>query len=176
MEPWVVPALTVGAGFVGGLFGTYVSKRGEIHAVHRELEKVVAQNTAITKATEEIRAKISDEVLTRQRHRDLKREAVFDALKYLSYLGSDLEKYIVINNINPDHEKSAELFEQMESARRDFANARNIAMIFCAPELVLRFTDIESLMVTANVRALEGEYDAAMEIARQVNSEIVLLI
>jgi hypothetical protein len=59
---WLFPALTALGGLLGGLVGGYFSKRGEIRAIHRELDKVVEQNKEITKATEQIKADIENEI------------------------------------------------------------------------------------------------------------------
>jgi hypothetical protein len=91
MEPWIVPVLTVGASFLGGLFGGYISKRGEIHAVHKELDKVVAQTTAITKATEEIK----DTLLTKAWARDIRKEVSFEAIKTMGKLNDRVTDFMV---------------------------------------------------------------------------------
>lgn len=72
METWVSPVLALLGGLAGGVFGSYFSKRGEIRGIHRELDRVIEQNTAITAATEEIKAKISNE----QREWQFKKEIV----------------------------------------------------------------------------------------------------
>jgi len=111
MEPWIAPALTVGASFLGGLFGGYISKRGEIHAVHKELDKVVVQTTATTKAAEEIKAKISDEVLTRQRNRDVKRGVIFELAKELSALQFNVTRYSAAKTIVQEWKDGASVSE-----------------------------------------------------------------
>lgn len=63
-------------GAIGGVFGTYFSKRGEIRAIHRDLDRVVEQNKALTKAAEDIKSEISKEA----RAWEIKKDAAFEAL------------------------------------------------------------------------------------------------
>lgn len=76
-------AIFISLSFLLGLFATslksYVSKKGENLATKED----VAELTRIAK---EIEAKVSDEVWSRQRRWELKREAAFEALKELGTL------------------------------------------------------------------------------------------
>lgn len=85
---WLLPSLSLLGGILGGLFGGYWSKRGEIRAVHAELGKLVEQNKAITVATEEIKASMSTEAW----RRDIKKDACYGLLRQLQPIGRAMSK------------------------------------------------------------------------------------
>ena len=83
MEPflaWIITAAIAGA---GAYFGSYLKQKGENVATHEDLDKLVNQMTAITQATKAIEAKISNEIWERQKQWEIKKEAVFEALREL---------------------------------------------------------------------------------------------
>jgi hypothetical protein len=59
----------------------YAGKKGETLATHEDIEKIVAQVQAVTQATKEIEAKISDQSWSRQRLVSLKTEKAFEMMK-----------------------------------------------------------------------------------------------
>ena len=68
---WVLSLIL--ALFIGGFWKSYMAKKGENLATHEDIDKLVEQVSAVTKATKDIEAKISSEVWDRQRRWDLKR-------------------------------------------------------------------------------------------------------
>ena len=79
---WALSTLV--AAFIGFYLGSYLKKKGENLATHEDITKLVDQASAVTTATKEIEAKISDEVWARQRKWEVRRDAVFEALKELA--------------------------------------------------------------------------------------------
>jgi hypothetical protein len=59
-------------------------KRARIKAIHEDISKLVDQVQAVTQATKEIEAKISDQVWNRQKQWELKREVIFEATRALA--------------------------------------------------------------------------------------------
>lgn len=137
MEPWISPTLTLLAGLVGGFFGSYVSKRGEIRAIHRELGKVVEQNAAITKVTEEIKASIS----TKAWARDIRKEAAFEALKALAKVDSDLSMFLA-THIKRDGEfiiespMRTDASNQFQADYDVFVRAYLLASVACGQDII----------------------------------------
>lgn len=64
----------------------YLNKKGENLATHEDINKLVDQVSAVTSATKEIEAKISNAVWDRQKLWELKREILFDAIRRLAEL------------------------------------------------------------------------------------------
>jgi hypothetical protein len=79
----LLPLLSFAGGLAGGVFGGYISKRGEIRAVHAELTTVVAQNVAITTATEQIKSQTSTAAVFKQQKWSAKKDAIIEAVKEL---------------------------------------------------------------------------------------------
>jgi hypothetical protein len=75
--------LTALASGAGAYFGSYLKKKGENLATHEDIDKLLEQVSAVTKTTKEIEAKISDDVWSRQKHWELKRDVLFDVAKGL---------------------------------------------------------------------------------------------
>lgn len=57
---WLLVSLL--GSFGGAWLGAYFKKKGENYATHEDLGKLVKQMEAVTTATKQIEAKISDEV------------------------------------------------------------------------------------------------------------------
>jgi uncharacterized protein (UPF0303 family) len=79
---WVVSVLA--ALFVGGFAMSYMRKKGEHLATHEDIEKLVEQVQAVTKATKEIEATISNDLWNRRKKWEMKKEALFEVTKELS--------------------------------------------------------------------------------------------
>lgn len=85
---FIIGAAILVLGFlVGAVFRPYLTgysaKKGENLATHEDIDKLVEQMTAVTQATKQIEAKISDEVWNRQRQWEMKREAIAGAIQAL---------------------------------------------------------------------------------------------
>lgn len=78
--------VTLVGSFGGAWFGAYFKKKGENFATHEDIDKLVDQVKAVTTATKQIEAKISDEVWDRQKRWEVKRDALIDGVKKLSAL------------------------------------------------------------------------------------------
>jgi hypothetical protein len=64
------------AGGAGAYLGSYLKKKGENLATHEDIDKLVDQVKAVTKATKEIEAKISDDVWSRQKRWEVQQAAL----------------------------------------------------------------------------------------------------
>ncbi|WP_058186695.1 hypothetical protein [Terracidiphilus gabretensis] len=72
-----VPAISLIAAGIGGYFGAYLKQKGENLATKEDIAQ-------ITRAQEEIKAKISDDIWDRQKQWELKRDVVFDVIRALA--------------------------------------------------------------------------------------------
>jgi hypothetical protein len=68
----------------GAYLGSYLKKKGENFATHEDIGKLVEQMKAVTHATKEIEAKISDDVWARQRRWELRRDIMLQAMDELT--------------------------------------------------------------------------------------------
>ena len=119
MEAYIVPGLKILIGVLIGYLAGYAKKKGENLATHEDLEKVVEQMSAVTKATKAIEAKISSDVWDRQKRWELKRDVLFEATKRLA----DIEDALV----SLDSVLQVERKEQKESLA--WAESKNERMM-----------------------------------------------
>jgi hypothetical protein len=93
METLTVWGLTtLVAAFIGSFLGGYLKKKGENLVTHEDVDKLVAEMEAVTQATKEIEARISNEVWERQKRWEVKREAIFEAMKNLATIDDEMMK------------------------------------------------------------------------------------
>src|ERR1035441_911342 len=87
---FILWAIGVLIGLFLGYLMAYSRKKGENLATHEDIGKLVDQVRAVTTATKEIEEKISNEMWDRQRRWELKRDAVFEAVKQLCVMDDAL--------------------------------------------------------------------------------------
>jgi hypothetical protein len=68
----------------GAYFGAYLKQKGKNLATHEDIDKLLKEVRATTQATKEIEAKISNEMWNRQKHWELRREVLFEALRRIT--------------------------------------------------------------------------------------------
>jgi hypothetical protein len=81
---------TTAGGWLGAFLGAYFKKKGENLATHEDINLLVHQVQAVTTATQEIEAKISNEVWSRQRRWELRRDIMLQVVDGLSDASGDL--------------------------------------------------------------------------------------
>ena len=89
VEPWKLALLCLFAG-AGAYLGSYLRKKGENLATHEDINNLVTQVRAVTTATKEIEAKISEATWDTQKRWELKREVLFEAMKQTAILKDKL--------------------------------------------------------------------------------------
>ena len=74
----------------GAFLGSYLRKKGENKAIHEDIGKLVDQMKAVTQATKEIEAKISDDVWARQRRWELRRDILLQTMDEIANMQGPL--------------------------------------------------------------------------------------
>ena len=74
---------TLVSAFVGSYLASYLKKKGENLATHEDIDKLVDQVRAVTTATKEIEERIESSVWSKQRHWEMKRDALFATVQAL---------------------------------------------------------------------------------------------
>jgi hypothetical protein len=80
-DPLTAGVVALVSAFCGSYLGAYLKKKGENLATQEDINNLVAQVQAVTTATKEIEAKISNDMWSRQKRWELKREALFEMAK-----------------------------------------------------------------------------------------------
>src|ERR1700693_4825413 len=81
---WALALVSFLSGGAGAYLGGYLKKKGEYLATHEDINRLVDQVSAVTKATKEIEAKISNEVWERQTRWEVQKGAILDTLRDLA--------------------------------------------------------------------------------------------
>jgi hypothetical protein len=74
---------TLVSAFVGSYLASYLKKKGENLATHEDIDKLVDQVRAVTTATKEIEERIENSIWSKQRHWEMKRDALFASVQAL---------------------------------------------------------------------------------------------
>lgn len=172
MEQYVIAALTFVVGlFTGSFFPSYMKKKGENLATHEDIDKLVEQMQAVTQATKEIEAKISNDMWDRQRRWEIKKDALFEALKELADLEASVNPLIVTHtkhsalDASPQFllDKKDKAMNAYQEASERFLRARLLAVVVCNLELMNKFDKCQSSLVLVMTNAIRGDIDAAYE-------------
>lgn len=116
-----ITAFVAGA---GAYLGSYLKKKGENLATHEDIKQLVEQVSAVTKATKEIEAKISD-VWTRQKHWEMKRDVVFDTSRKIARIDDMLPSLYVRWKTRPQNPDDRTCFEQRSHSAAGYNEAAN---------------------------------------------------
>jgi hypothetical protein len=167
---WLVTILCAGG---GAYIGSYLKKKGEDIATHEDIKLLVAQMEATTEATKSIEARISSEVWDRQRHWEMKKEAVFSVVQALGKADDALLLYAAA--CFPAEAAllhSAVIYESIMSAEtawnkaiEDFERRRVMALLVCDNAFTDTLLEIRNVMRSAafEMRKDDDAYDKAKE-------------
>jgi hypothetical protein len=174
----------LGAG-VGAYVGAYLKKKGENLATHEDIDKVLVQVAAVTTTTKEIESKISDDMWQRQRKWDVKREALFEAMKELGGVdygltGLDAAFRAARLSGTPNVGQWAKLQEdatdEWNAALLSFKRAKNLALIVCGDEVKKVFHQVEMTIIRLANGTVAGGPDTVGKSYPQLKEEMRLLI
>lgn len=150
----LVPAITALFAGLGGYFGAYFKKKGENLATHEDLGKLVKQMEATTKATEEIKAEISDHSWNKQKYWEMKRDAVFNVVETLGRADDSLLALAGVYHIKlqkrPSDWEEMKLSKslQYQAAINAYDEKRFVASLVCGDAM-----DTAMTIASKNIRA-----------------------
>ncbi len=117
-------AVTTGvASGVGAYFGSYLKKKGENLATHEDIDKLVAQVSAVTAATRHIEERITRASRVHERELDILSKLYRHCADALNLIQGMTRAGRMENEIPPE-EYARLLAQSMESAREEFLNGR----------------------------------------------------
>jgi hypothetical protein len=160
-----MPLISFVAAGLGAFVGAYLRKKGENLATHEDIGRLVDQVSAVTKATKEIEAKISDEVWDRQRLWELKRDAFFALVKAESEAKHQfialVSNYDSVKNDAPDSQYAAQAKTKAGEAwlavLGDFEVARAQAALVCGREVEERLNSLAGFLKSSAKAIAHGE-------------------
>jgi hypothetical protein len=161
---WLVPFVSAGG---GAYLGSYLKKKGENLATHEDIDQLVDQVRAVTTATKQIEAKISDEVWNKQRLWELKRDGVYSVMQALGLADGaicELANGLRVQK-KSDH---AQAFDKVITARwlkayeriEDFEKKRALALIVCGGQMTDTLLAVREELRTIAQELVEERLDA----------------
>jgi hypothetical protein len=166
---------TLVAGGAGAYLSSYLRKKGENLATQEDIRKLVDQVAAVTQATKQIEARISDEVWHRQRQWEMKKEAVFCVMQALGKADDSLVTYLDACEGARNAGDDEEHLEIKRLARsewhdcvKDFDRKRALAMLVCeeptnAALFAVRNTMRRGARLIANGESSYAELEAELK-------------
>jgi len=160
---WLLSMLV--AMFIGGYLKSYLSQKGANLATHEDIGKLVEQMTAITQATKQIEGRISDEIWNRQRHWEMKREAIVAAIQALLEADDALESLARALRLEIDMEHVSERCRKCIAIIDAVKAKRVLALIVCGRDFSGALSEMyETLRLAAGKlgdRNLKGYEESA---------------
>jgi len=145
MELYMGLAITTVVGsWAASFLGAYLKKKGENLATHEDINKLVAQVSAVTTATKEIESKITSEVWDRQKRWEMKREVLFETTKRVAVARSALlhlcgvyttEKASKETGRPERPEKRLEVGAKWNEASNELDEATSLVALTCGQEV-----------------------------------------
>jgi hypothetical protein len=168
---------------IGAFLGAYFKRKGENLATHEDLDKLVAQMAAVTEATENIKAAISDDVWDRQKQWEMRRDSVFEAARALGELDNALfELHFAYSLPIPDRQdlkantlgKRKEKRESFDSSNARIDGARFLADMVVGRRLDRALYECVNDMRSIATKILEGDaayfMSAQTALAEKINA------
>jgi hypothetical protein len=164
-----MPLISFVAAGAGAFFGAYLKKKGENLATHEDINKLVAQVSAVTEATKQIEAKISNEVWDRQRLWEMKRDVLLTLVKAESAAKEAWESLVAakgtVKGQSPDNpiviSITGTALRDWNTAIAGLDSARAQVSIVCEKDLDDRLDSIVLLMreTATEISKGLGEFD-----------------
>jgi DNA helicase IV len=162
---WIWTVVCSGA---GRFWVRIYERRARTWPRHEDIDKLVDQVRAVTKATKEIEAKISDEAWDRQKRFEIRKEVLFDAVKRLSEAENALLSLAMV--FKAQREKGQAVTGEAVSVRLDrwlqaseaLDETRLLVGIVCGVETRKAFEEFGSLVgnVASNLAKDKDIYEA----------------
>jgi hypothetical protein len=162
---FVSSSLSAGA---GAFLGSYLKKKGENLATKEDLGDLLKQVQAVTAATKEIEAKISNQVWDRQKQWEMKRDALYAVAQSMTAAVDaliELHSFYDVENKRgrptpPDRqEKQLTLERSFNNAAATFHNAVLVAGLVCGKDVQKAAYEMEGFLRKMGVLAPKSTFE-----------------
>jgi len=151
-------------GAIGAYFSGYSKKKGENLATKEDIQDLTAQTALLTQTAKEIEAKISNEMWDRQKHWELKKDAVLAVMSALGKADDALHLYSTAIEAerkakNPSEFGLAKMAAESVWYRtqEDFEMKRAMSVIVCEKEMNDTLMDIMQQLRSGVLRMVKGD-------------------
>ena len=168
MVTFVVTVVSFLSSGAGAYLGSYLKKKGENLATHEDIDKLVDQVSAVTRATKQIETKISSDLWDRQKQWELKREILFDAAKKLSEIDNKLLslqtfwEHLLQGKIEGDEsriELEGKYVTEWQDCMRSFEETESLILVTCSRETMQAFEELSDLMRHTASKIVNGDLE-----------------
>jgi hypothetical protein len=147
----------------GAYYGSYLKKRGEDDATHRNLDRLVEQMSTVTQATKAIEAKISIALWSRQQRWEVQKSALLDSLKELASSEALLWALVWVfsgkdSKADEGKQHRKEANEKYFAAINDFWRTKLAMEIVCGKKIGEQFQKIDRLLAIVAKKARQGDF------------------
>ncbi len=178
----IVPIISFVGGWLGSFLGAYLKKKGENLATHEDINKLVAQVSAVTEATKQIEAKISNEVWDRQRLWEMKRDVLLTLVKAESAAKDAWESLAsakrAVKGESPDNPIVISIIgtaqRDWNTASAELDSARAQVSIVCEKDLDKQLDSIILFMRETAIEISKGLGEFDEQISRLANERVAL--
>jgi len=182
---WMFPTLTFLAGLAGGIFGGYLSKWGEIRAVHKQLDDVIKDTREIREATARVEATVSLELWDKQKRWEVRKEALFDVINELANISYALTRLTSSHESAKQYgqpnnafwlQQKTEAITNWTKASLSYDRAILLAMLVSGAESRPLLSLVNTLMGRAGKDVVNNDLDHLSKIEPQIVSGVKSLI
>jgi hypothetical protein len=161
----------------------YLKEKGKNLATHEDIDKLVTQVQAVTKATKEIESKISSDLWDRQKQWELRRDILFDAAKRVSQVEGKLLSLHTywcskLKGEIPDEGSRIRLEHQYvnewREAMRSFEETEILVQVTCSRETVYAFAELSNLLRKTAAEITSNKIDAYPDTKAERDKKLVM--
>jgi hypothetical protein len=149
-------AITFVVAGAGAYLGSYLKKKGENLATHEDIAKLVDQVKAVTQATKQVEATISNQIWDRQKAWELKKETIFEVMRDLGkaqFSLINLHSVFALVNKSSASDVAANTIRKADAAggwgQASFTlqQSKTLLVLVCGPKLRSAFNNVVVEMV-----------------------------
>jgi hypothetical protein len=177
MELFMGVAITSIVGsWAGSFLGAYLKKKGENLATHEDVDKIVSQVAAVTRATKEIESKIDRATWDRQKQWELKREVLFEVTKQTALAKDALTNLYGIYNApagKPERlDQKVKVALEWQSAAQQLNQTTAFVSVVCRDELHTLLLHFGLFCRNFAQRIFDGDTSGFQEAMKELNARL----
>jgi hypothetical protein len=172
---WALALVSFLSGGAGAYLGGYLKKKGENLATHEDINRLVDQVSAVTKATKEIEAKISNEVWERQTRWEVQKGAILDTLRDLAGADGLLWRMVWAFKKYPtesatDAAKREEAQNEYMAAIHAFWRSKLSTSIVCGKRISDQLAVVDNVIGRIRNKTIERDFAGAWGLAEEAEA------
>jgi hypothetical protein len=163
------------ASLLGAYFGAYAKKSAENKAIHENLKNLVEEMKAVTTATKEIEARISNEFWGRQTRWEVQKAALLDSLRELAGAETLVWKMLhaftnapTESDVDKAHRANAE--KEFLTGMQEFWRSKLATGIVCGKRISDQLDVLDHAIARVKVKAQQRQISDAWDLFDEVQA------